>query len=158
MRDLVRRGIPVAYRPLIWQKISLSSINKLQYPMDYYQSLLNRIEELPSGVQEDIEKDVDRTFPDHQYFRHSGQGISALRRVLQAFALHNPDVGYCQSLNFVAGMMLIFMNEEDAFWLLVTVVETILPDDYYTKSMVGTYVDQFVLAHIIKKFLPNIHK
>jgi hypothetical protein len=55
-------------------------------------------------------------------------------------------------------MMLIFMQEEDAFWLLVTVVEKLLPKDYYTKSMVGTYVDQFVLAHIIKKYLPKIHK
>lgn len=55
-------------------------------------------------------------------------------------------------------MMLIFMSEEESFWLLITVVEKLLPPDYYTKSMVGTYVDQFVLAHIIKKYLPNIHK
>jgi hypothetical protein len=55
-------------------------------------------------------------------------------------------------------MMLIFMQEEDAFWLLVTVVEKLLPPDYYTRSMVGTYVDQFVLSHIIKKFFPKIHK
>jgi hypothetical protein len=60
-----------------------------------------------------------------------------LRRVLQAFALHNTDVGYCQSLNFVAGMMLILMKEEEAFWLLLTVVEKLLPADYYTKSMVS---------------------
>jgi hypothetical protein len=83
--------------------------------------------------------------------------LSSLRQVLQAFALHNPGIGYCQSLNFVVGMMLIFMDEEDAFFLLITIVEQLLPADYYTKSMVGTYVDQFVLAHIIKKFLPKIH-
>lgn len=41
------------------------------------------------------------------------------------------------------------MTEEEAFWLLITVVEKLLPADYYTKSMVGTYVDQFVLAHVI---------
>lgn len=91
------------------------------------------------------------------YFGHSDKGLASLRRVLQAFALHNRDIGYCQSLNFVAGMMLIFMEEEDAFFLLLTVVEQLLPADYYTKSMVGTYVDQFVLAHIIKNFLPKIH-
>ena len=54
-------------------------------------------------------------------------GENSLRRVLQAFALHNPDIGYCQSLNFVAGMMLLFLSEEEAFWLLVTVVEKLLP-------------------------------
>ncbi|RYY83888.1 hypothetical protein EON63_10300 [archaeon] len=54
-------------------------------------------------------------------------GENSLRRVLQAFALHNPDIGYCQSLNFVAGMMLLFLSEDEAFWLLVTVVEKLLP-------------------------------
>jgi hypothetical protein len=98
-----------------------------------------------------------RTFPEHSYFTPSGGGDESLRRILQAFALHHPSIGYCQSLNFIAGMMLIFMSEEEAFWLLLTVVEKLLPPDYYTKSMVGTYVDQFVLAHIIKKYLPNIH-
>ena len=34
-------------------------------------------------------------------------------------------------------MMLILMKEEEAFWLLLTVVEKLLPADYYTKSMVS---------------------
>lgn len=77
--------------------------------------------------------------------------------MLQCFAMHCPDIGYCQSLNFIVGMMLLFMNEEDSFWLLVTIVERLLPADYYTRSMVGTYADQFVLAHIIKVYLPKVH-
>jgi hypothetical protein len=178
LKTIVRRGIPVAYRSVVWQKISLSSLLKAKYPIDYYSTLLSKIPlELSRKVKNDIEKDVDRyvflqqrcicsfsviclkrTFPEHAYFEPCGEGESALRRILQAFALHNTDVGYCQSLNFVVGMMLIFMQEEDAFWLLVTVVEKLLPPDYYTRSMVGTYVDQFVLAHVIKKFFPKIHK
>jgi hypothetical protein len=159
LKAMVRRGIPVAFRALIWPRISLSSIHRIKYPKDYYQQLLSRIEagELCAKVKDDIEKDVDRTFPEHVYFGHSGRGEAVLRRVLQAFALHNPEIGYCQSLNFVAGMILILLEEEEAFWLLVTIVEKLLPPDYYTKSMVGTYVDQFVLAHIIKKYLPRIH-
>lgn len=101
---------------------------------------------------------LSRTFPQHNYFEPSGAGESGLRRVLRAFAMHNPNVGYCQSLNFLTGMMLIFMQEEDAFWLLITIVERLLPEDYYTKNMVGTYVDQYVLAHIIKKCLPKVHQ
>ena len=99
-----------------------------------------------------------RTFPQHVYFSPSGAGETGLRQVLQAFALHNPSIGYCQSLNFLTGMMLIFMQEEDVFWLLITVVERLLPEDYYTKNMVGTYVDQYVLAHIIKKCLPRVNR
>jgi hypothetical protein len=42
-------------------------------------------------------------------------GQAALRRVLRAYS----DVGYCQGMNFIAGMFLTFMTEEEAFWLLV---------------------------------------
>jgi hypothetical protein len=62
LKMLVRRGIPVAYRALVWQKISLSSLNRLQYPAAYYNDLLVRIAagELNEKVMDDIEKDVDR--------------------------------------------------------------------------------------------------
>ena len=144
LKSMVRRGIPVAFRPVVWQQISLASIHRRQFSTDYYTSLLNRVHELSPRVRDDIEKDIDRTFPEHEYFGGRGDGEQCLRRILQALALHNPDVGYCQSLNFVGGMMLLFMEEEDSFWLLLTVVETLLPEDYYTRSMVGTYTDQQV--------------
>jgi hypothetical protein len=60
LKAIVRRGIPVAFRSLVWQKISLSSIHRLDYPSDYYSSLLLRVGELSYKVRDDIEKDVDR--------------------------------------------------------------------------------------------------
>ena len=53
--------------------------------------------------------------------------------------------------------MLLFLQEEDAFWLLVTVVETLLPKDYFSKSMVGMCTDQLVLARLVEMHLPNVH-
>ena len=53
-----------------------------------------------------INKDVERTFPGHPQFESRG-GIEALRRVLLAFSVHNPEVGYCQSINFLAGFLLL---------------------------------------------------
>jgi len=156
LKALVRRGIPVAYRALLWPKLSLANKYKLKYPTNYYQELLNRQDELASKVEIDIDKDIDRTFPEHDYYGCGGGG-EVLRRVLVAHALHNPTIGYCQSLNFVAGMMLLFMQEEDAFWLFITVVDTLLPHDYYSSTMVGTYIDQFVFAHIIQTRLEKVH-
>ena len=157
LKSLVRRGIPVAFRSLIWKKISLSSIHRSQYPSDYYKTLVKNISQLNEKVNISIEKDISRTFPEHHYF-DSDEGLSSLRIVLQCYAMHNPNVGYCQSLNFLAGMMLLFMNEEDTFWLLATVIEKLLPSDYYTKSMIGIYVDQYVLAEMVKTYLPQVHK
>jgi len=157
LKQLVRRGIPTAYRALVWSRISLSSVHRAAYSSDYYTTLVTRINEIPRSVAIEIEKDVDRTFPEHEYFGME-IGIDCLRRVLLAFALHFKDIGYCQSLNFIVGMMLLFMEEEDAFWLLVTIIEKLLPLDYYTKSMVGTYTDQLVLMNLIKTHLPKVHK
>jgi len=50
-------------------------------------------------------------------------GQAALRRVLRAYSYHDPDVGYCQGMNFVAGMFLTQLSEEEAFWLLVGVMK-----------------------------------
>lgn len=158
LKKLVRRGIPVAYRALVWPKISLAGRYRQKYPDNYYQELLSRKHELDPKVEIDIDKDTDRTFPEHDYYSGGGGGCAILKRVLVAHALHNPTIGYCQSLNFVAGMMLLFMEEEEAFWMFITVVDTLLPHDYYTASMVGTYIDQFVFSHIIKTRLDKIHR
>lgn len=54
------------------------------------------------------------------------EGRETLRRVLAAYALHNPKVGYCQGMNFLAGLLLLFMPEESAFWSLAALVEQLL--------------------------------
>jgi hypothetical protein len=46
-------------------------------------------------------------------------GQAALRRVLRVYSYYDRDVGYCQGMNFIVGMFLTLMNEEEAFWLLV---------------------------------------
>lgn len=55
-----------------------------------------------------IELDVHRTFPSIPFFREEGQ--QALRRVLQAFAIFDPEIGYVQGMNFVAGALLYHSN------------------------------------------------
>ena len=55
-------------------------------------------------------------------FSSAEGGQAKLRRVLRAYSVFDPDVGYCQGMNFIAGMFITFVEEEDAFWILVNVM------------------------------------
>ena len=44
-----------------------------------------------------------------------------------------------QGMNFVAGCLLLFMDEEDAFWCLTTIIEDLLPG-YFSTTMVAPQV------------------
>ena len=59
-----------------------------------------------------------------------------------AYSLHNPDIEYCQGFNRIAAIALLFLDEEDAFWCLVYIVEVLMPESYFTKQMHGVQVDQ----------------
>jgi hypothetical protein len=48
------------------------------------------------------------------------------------------------------------MNEEDAFWCLVYIVEQLMPPQYYSKQLVGAQVDQVPNLH--KQFFPVVEK
>ena len=84
---------------------------------------------------------------------------SATRNVLLAYAHRRPAVGYCQSLNFITGALLMApMPEEDAFFSLVTIAEDLLPPDYYTRDgdLLGARVDQMVFAELLATSLPRL--
>lgn len=69
-------------------------------------------------------QDLPRTFPSNAWVG-SAEGQSALRHVLLAFSVHKPDVGYCQSMNYVAAMLLLCLDlsEERAFWVMVALID-----------------------------------
>lgn len=70
-------------------------------------------------------QDLPRTFPGANEWVASPDGQDMLRRVLLAYSMHNQKVGYCQSMNYVAAVLLLALDkkEEDAFWLLVAILE-----------------------------------
>lgn len=59
-------------------------------------------------------------------------------------------------MNFIVGRMLQYMTEEQAFWTLTQIVETMLPLDYYS-NMVGILVDQKVFNRLVQRLLNKLH-
>jgi hypothetical protein len=56
-------------------------------------------------------QDIPRTFPHHPWLETAEAQVS-LRNVLLAFAAHNEKIGYCQSMNYVAGLLLLVMEKK----------------------------------------------
>eukprot|EP01132_Coremiostelium_polycephalum_P006139 gene6139-7648_t len=115
--------------------------------------LSTRFQSLP-----EIDKDISRTFPGHPFF-DSEEGKRKLTRVLQAYSFRNRKVGYCQSMNIVAGMLLYVMNkdEEEAFWMLSTIVEDYC-QNYYSTNLLGSQVDMIVFDKLVQQHIPNVHQ
>jgi hypothetical protein len=78
----------------------------------------------PKSVVDVIRLDISRTFPHLDMFREAdGPGQTALFHVLVAYARHDPEVGYCQGMAFIVALFLFFLPPEEAFWMLVSVMQ-----------------------------------
>ncbi|KAJ8247207.1 hypothetical protein GJAV_G00259960 [Gymnothorax javanicus] len=151
VQKLVAMGIPESLRGELWMTVSDTTSEVMGHP-GYYGNLLQESMGQSCLATEEIERDLHRSLPDHSAFQNQA-GISALRRVLTAYAHRNPKIGYCQSMNILASVFLLYCKEEDAFWLLVAVCERMLPD-YFNRRVIGAQVDQSVFEELIRERLP----
>lgn len=153
-KALLLGGIPVAYRNKIWSECSGASAMRVP---GYYEDLVSRpgTDDDPAVVAQ-IEMDIHRTLTDNIFFRR-GPGVARLKEVLLAYARRNAEVGYCQGMNLItANLLLIMPSAEDAFWVLASVVERILPRGYYDHSLLASRADQVVLRRYVADVLPRL--
>nr|XP_057944569.1 growth hormone-regulated TBC protein 1-A [Doryrhamphus excisus] len=157
LKRYIRKGVPNEHRALIWMATS-GAQDQLEKNTGYYQSLLGAQHD-PKMV-ESIATDLNRTFPDNVQFQTTSNPClqKALYNVLRAYGHHNPTVGYCQGMNFIAGFLLIITkDEEQSFWLMDALLGKILPD-YYSPAMLGLKTDQEVLGELVKVKSPRVWK
>ncbi|CAO3656775.1 unnamed protein product [Mucor hiemalis] len=177
IKRYIRKGIPPELRGQAWLHYSGAKA-KLASNGGLYYDLVQRAEQMGTKNEnlDIIERDLHRTFPENIKFRPYGGTnadgsntppatleekknipiIKSLRRLLLAFSVYSPSIGYCQSLNYIAGMMLLFMDEEEAFWTFVMTITHILPPNIYDVTMEGANIDQNVLMILISERFPQL--
>ena len=151
-KQLVLAGIPVTYRAKIWAECTGASA--LRVP-GYYEDLVKNGIDDPEIISQ-IQMDIHRTMTDNVFFR-AGPGVAKLNEVLLAYSRRNPEIGYCQGMNLItASLLLIMPTAEDAFWLLTSIIENILPAGYYSNTLLASRADQLVLRHYVSTLLPKL--
>ncbi|KDR78593.1 hypothetical protein GALMADRAFT_244042 [Galerina marginata CBS 339.88] len=151
---LVRSGIPLVYRSKVW--LECSGALEMTEP-GLFQDLLAEVDG-PDSVVGEIEKDVGRTMPLNIFFGGDGAGVDKLRRVLIAYSRRNPAVGYCQGMNLITStLLLVHADEEEAFWMLAAIVERILPEDFFSPSLLPSRACPLVLLDYVQEFVPKLH-
>eukprot|EP01112_Ceratiomyxa_fruticulosa_P020000 TRINITY_DN668_c0_g1_i4.p1 TRINITY_DN668_c0_g1~~TRINITY_DN668_c0_g1_i4.p1 ORF type:complete len:429 (-),score=79.49 TRINITY_DN668_c0_g1_i4:99-1385(-) len=159
-----KEGIPERIRGDVWLMVSGAHQLKIKNPGVYeivckkFSSQPDKVEtqtqtqtQTPPPFDELIKLDISRTFPQVKMFEElDGEGQRKLFRVLKAYSIYNPNVGYKQGMSFLAAVLLTIVPEEDAFWIFVillktSVVNTILLNEIDgAEPQTATIVENFV--------------
>lgn len=105
----------------IWKMICKVHNSKSQYKRHIIDKF---IEQEDPKAEQKIMKDLKRTFPTVAEFKtpHT-TGQNRLYNVLKAYSAYDPEISYCQGMNFIAGILLqVIPDQEDAFWCMVFVM------------------------------------
>ncbi|EIW67913.1 hypothetical protein TREMEDRAFT_33160 [Tremella mesenterica DSM 1558] len=147
----IQQGIPAVIRGAIWQLMSSSKSAALE---ETYKKLLKET----SPHEKAIAKDLSRTFPHHKYFQEGGGvGQESLFLVVKAYSLYDQEVGYTQGLAFIVAALLLNMPDEEAFCVLVRLMDSYNLRSHYLADMPGLQLRLFQFDRLIEDLLPLLH-
>eukprot|EP01026_Neomeris_dumetosa_P007665 TRINITY_DN1237_c0_g1_i1.p1 TRINITY_DN1237_c0_g1~~TRINITY_DN1237_c0_g1_i1.p1 ORF type:complete len:688 (-),score=87.51 TRINITY_DN1237_c0_g1_i1:341-2404(-) len=110
------------------------------------------------GVEEVIARDINRTFPEVPQFELRNTQKS-LFNVLKAYASQDLEVGYCQGMAFVAGLILMYLQEEPTFRLYCILMDPrygIGLRKYYLPDLLGLQDELEKFDMLVRHYLPTL--
>uniref|UniRef100_A0A3Q2V5M3 TBC1 domain family member 4 n=1 Tax=Haplochromis burtoni TaxID=8153 RepID=A0A3Q2V5M3_HAPBU len=149
------QGVPKSRRGEVW--LLLSHQHRLRHRLPprqlaldtHYHDLLKQL----TAQQHAILVDLGRTFPTHQYFSAQlGAGQLSLYNLLKAYSLLDTEVGYCQGISFVAGVLLLHMGEEQAFDMLKFLMYDLGIRRQYRPDMVSLQIQMYQLTRLLHDY------
>ncbi|XP_061848428.1 TBC1 domain family member 1 isoform X5 [Colius striatus] len=160
IHSAVGQGVPRHHRGEIWKFLAEQYHLKHQFlskqpPKDMpYKELLKQL----TSQQHAILIDLGRTFPTHPYFSAQlGTGQLSLFNILKAYSLLDREVGYCQGLSFVAGVLLLHMSEEDAFEMLKFLMFDMGLRKQYRPDMTILQIQMYQLSRLLHDYHRDLY-
>uniref|UniRef100_A0A8D0UTC9 TBC1 domain family member 1 n=1 Tax=Sus scrofa TaxID=9823 RepID=A0A8D0UTC9_PIG len=160
MHSAVGQGVPRHHRGEIWKFLAEQYHLKHQFPSKQqpkdtpYKELLKQL----TSQQHAILIDLGRTFPTHPYFSAQlGAGQLSLYNILKAYSLLDQEVGYCQGLSFVAGILLLHMGEEEAFNMLKFLMFDMGLRKQYRPDMIILQVQMYQLSRLLHDYHRDLY-
>ncbi|KAI4894589.1 hypothetical protein NFI96_018819, partial [Prochilodus magdalenae] len=159
MMKRVYKGIPLQLRGQAWallldiEKVKKQNEGKYEKMKEYARKKSSEIKQ--------IDLDINRTFRNHIMFRERfGVKQKALFDVLVVYSVYNTEVSYCQGMSQIAAILLMYLNEEDAFWALSQLLTN------QKHAMHGFFIPGFPKLHrfqahhdqILAKLLPKLKR
>lgn len=156
----VAQGVPRQHRGEIWKFLSEQYLLRQTVPSrppanhTPYKELLKQL----TSQQHAILIDLGRTFPTHPYFQAQlGAGQLSLYNLLKAYSLLDPEVGYCQGLSFIAGVLLLHLGEEDAFNMLKFLMFDVGLRKQYRPDMIILQIQMYQLSRLLHDYHRDLY-
>ena len=159
-RKLIPQGVPRVLRGNIWL---LLAQDRMQPKDGIFPELRMRAEGMIASPSAGpyanlIEQDLARHFRSDKPFKGAnGTGIKELRIVLYAFAQHCPTIGYTEGMCLIAGLLLMHMSPEDAFWMLDAVINHYGIAAYFSNNTQQVRVHAMVIDELFRLHAPAAH-
>ncbi|XP_022107753.1 EVI5-like protein isoform X2 [Acanthaster planci] len=152
LKELIRLGIPHHFRGIVWQL----QCNAFNSPLkEKYAEYLK----MTSPCEKVIRRDIARTYPEHDFFKEKdGPGQETLFNVMKAYSIHDREVGYCQGSAFIVGLLLMQMPEEEAFCVLVKLMQEYRLRELFKPSMAELGLCMFQLECMLQELLPELFR
>ncbi|XP_067890411.1 TBC1 domain family member 4 isoform X3 [Heterodontus francisci] len=154
------QGVPKGRRGEIWQFLAEQyrlrhRLPEKQQPADIsYKELLKQL----TTQQHAILVDLGRTFPTHAYFSAQlGAGQLSLFNLLKAYSLLDKEVGYCQGISFVAGVLLLHTSEEQAFEMLKFLMYDLVFRKQYRPDMMSLQIQMYQLSRLLHDYHRDLY-
>ncbi|XP_012689477.2 TBC1 domain family member 4 isoform X2 [Clupea harengus] len=155
LQTFLSQGVPKSRRGEVWlalcqqHRLKQRLPSRQQPPDTPYQDLLKQL----TTQQHAILVDLGRTFPTHSYFSTQlGAGQLSLYNLLKAYSLLDTEVGYCQGISFVAGVLLLHMSEEQAFDMLKFLMYDLGFRRQYRPDMISLQIQMYQLSRLLHDY------